>query len=73
LYRFLRVRSLQAKILALFVLLIVVVQVGGFILINTAGISAAANRSAPKSWRERVCSIASSGRTMIDSARARAC
>ena len=41
LYRFLRVRSLQAKILALFVLLIVVVQVGGFILINTAGISAA--------------------------------
>ncbi|MEP7062018.1 MAG: EAL domain-containing protein [Betaproteobacteria bacterium] len=34
-------RSLQARILALFLLLLVVVQVGGFILINNAGVAAA--------------------------------
>ena len=34
-------RSLQARILALFLLLMVVVQVGGFVLINTAGVDAA--------------------------------
>lgn len=35
--------SLQARILALFMLLIVVVQVGGFLLINTVGRNAAGN------------------------------
>ena len=34
-------RSLQSRILALFLLLIVIVQVGGFVLIYTAGMSAA--------------------------------
>jgi diguanylate cyclase (GGDEF)-like protein len=34
-------RSLQSRILALFLLLMVVVQLGGFILINTVGVSAA--------------------------------
>ncbi len=33
--------SLQTRILALFLLLIVVVQVGGFVLVNTAGVTAA--------------------------------
>ena len=36
-------RSLQARILALFLLLVVVVQIGGFVLINTAGVTAAHN------------------------------
>jgi hypothetical protein len=36
-------RSLQARILALFLLLIVVVQVVGFVLINTVGGNAARN------------------------------
>ena len=35
------IRSLQARIFALFLLLVVVVQVGGFMLINTAGVTAA--------------------------------
>src|SRR4029077_19356037 len=34
-------RSLQTRIIALFVLLIVLVQVGGFVLINTVGMAAA--------------------------------
>jgi diguanylate cyclase (GGDEF)-like protein len=34
-------RSLQTRIIALFVLLIVVVQVGGFVLINTVGMASA--------------------------------
>ena len=34
-------RSLQSRILALFLLLMVIVQVGGFVLINTVGMSAA--------------------------------
>ena len=32
---------LQTRIIALFVLLIIVVQLGGFVLINTVGVSAA--------------------------------
>jgi hypothetical protein len=36
-----RIRSLQSHILALFLLLMVVVQVGGFALINTVGMTAA--------------------------------
>ena len=36
-----QVRSLQSHILALFLLLLVVVQVGGFVLINTVGMTAA--------------------------------
>lgn len=36
-------RSLQARVLALFLLLVVVVQVGGYLLINTAGVAAARN------------------------------
>ena len=38
--RFALIRSLQARIFALFLLLVIVVQVGGFVLINTAGITA---------------------------------
>jgi len=34
-------RSVQTQILALFLLLVVVVQIGGFVLINTAGVTAA--------------------------------
>ncbi|MFI4904811.1 MAG: putative bifunctional diguanylate cyclase/phosphodiesterase [Burkholderiales bacterium] len=37
-------RSLQARILALFLLLIVIVQVGSFVLVNTVGDSAARGR-----------------------------
>ena len=33
--------SLQSRILALFLLLMVIVQVGGFVLINTVGVKAA--------------------------------
>jgi len=39
--RALSMRSLQSRILALFLLLMVIVQVGGFVLINTVGMSAA--------------------------------
>jgi diguanylate cyclase (GGDEF)-like protein len=39
--RTMTMRSLQSRILALFLLLIVIVQVGGFVLIYTAGMSAA--------------------------------
>src|SRR5215475_13531808 len=35
------IRSLQARIFALFLLLVVVVQIGGFVLINSAGMAAA--------------------------------
>ncbi|HVN35899.1 MAG TPA: EAL domain-containing protein [Casimicrobiaceae bacterium] len=35
------IRSLQARIFALFLLLVVVVQIGGFVLINSAGVAAA--------------------------------
>ena len=35
--------SLQARILALFLLLMIAVQVGGFVLINTVGVGAARN------------------------------
>jgi diguanylate cyclase (GGDEF)-like protein len=41
LFRTLTMRSLQSRILALFLLLMVIVQVGGFVLINTVGMSAA--------------------------------
>ena len=36
-----QIRSLQSHILAFFLLLMVVVQVGGFVLINTVGMTAA--------------------------------
>ena len=36
-----RIRSLQSRILALFLLLMVVVQVGGFLLVNTVGMTSA--------------------------------
>ncbi len=39
--RSMTMRSLQSRILALFVLLMVIVQLGGFVLINTVGMSAA--------------------------------
>jgi diguanylate cyclase (GGDEF)-like protein len=39
--RTMTMRSLQSRILALFLLLMVIVQVGGFVLINTVGMSAA--------------------------------
>jgi diguanylate cyclase (GGDEF)-like protein len=39
--RTMTMRSLQSRILALFLLLMVIVQVGGFMLINTVGMSAA--------------------------------
>jgi diguanylate cyclase (GGDEF)-like protein len=39
--RAMTMRSLQSRILALFLLLMVIVQVGGFVLINTVGMSAA--------------------------------
>src|SRR6202158_2205186 len=40
-FRTLSMQSLQSRILALFLLLMVIVQVGGFVLINTVGMSAA--------------------------------
>src|SRR5437660_6586660 len=40
-FRTVTMRSLQSRILALFLLLMVIVQVGGFVLINTVGMSAA--------------------------------
>ena len=53
------VRSLQARILALFLLLLLVVQVGGFMLINTAGIEPARKSvGAEESSPARACSIA---------------
>src|ERR1700719_1809357 len=39
--RTMTMRSLQSRILALFLLLMVIVQAGGFVLINTVGMSAA--------------------------------
>jgi diguanylate cyclase (GGDEF)-like protein len=39
--RAMTMRSLQSRILALFLLLMVIVQLGGFVLINTVGMSAA--------------------------------
>jgi diguanylate cyclase (GGDEF)-like protein len=39
--RTISMRTLQSRILALFLLLMVIVQVGGFVLINTVGMSAA--------------------------------
>lgn len=61
-------RTLQTRILALFLLLMMVLQVGGFVLVETVGVGAArksigedlsaASASSPiTAWSARLCSV----------------
>jgi len=56
------VRSLQARILAPFILVVVLVQVGGYLLINTIGVTAARKSVSAEVVRARESSTGSSSR-----------